>query len=85
MVSILDFEVISKKWHSEVSKFLHVIYTIQTLITLSKEGFSETIILLIYKIVYQNNSKSKNYNDTVVYIKRERKPKNYKIKTFYKK
>ena len=44
----MDFAVISKKCHSEVSKFLHIIYTIQTLIiiiTLPKEGFSATIII----------------------------------------
>ena len=31
----------------------------------------------MYEIVYQNDSKSKNYNDTMVYIKRERKPKKH--------
>lgn len=47
----MDFEVISKKCNSEVSKFLHVIYTIQTLTTLPEEGFSGTIIIYNIKTI----------------------------------
>lgn len=44
--------------------------------TLSKEGFAVTIIILICKIGCQNDRKSKNYKDTMVYVKRVRKLKN---------
>lgn len=46
------------------------------LMTLSKEGFAVTIIILICKIGCQNDRKSKNYKDTMVYVKRVRKLKN---------